>query len=107
MAGRKDGTKMGTRGLLDTHKTATPRNAAGEHPVESAPRSINPATEEVLRAFEFHTSSEVETILDRAASGFRRWRGTSSKERAGVLARIGSELRKNKATLAHTVTLEM
>ena len=98
---------MGTRGLLDTRKSATPRNSAGEHPVEPPPRSINPATEEVLRAWEFHTRSEVETILDRAAAGFRRWRGASPKERAIVLGIIGSQLRKNKATLAHTVTIEM
>jgi len=71
------------------------------------PRNVNPATEEVLKTFEFHTAVQVEAILNRAVSGFRHWRGISFDERAGYLLNIAAQLRKHKASLAHTVTTEM
>jgi len=71
------------------------------------PQSINPATEEVLQTFEYHTANQIEAILDRAVAGFRAWRALSFGQRGEALRRITAQLRQQQASLAHTVTSEM
>jgi acyl-CoA reductase-like NAD-dependent aldehyde dehydrogenase len=76
-------------------------------PSALSPQSINPATEQVLRTFDYHTPGQVDAILDRAVADFRAWRAMSFKQRSDCLLKIAAELRKQKASLAHTVTSEM
>jgi succinate-semialdehyde dehydrogenase/glutarate-semialdehyde dehydrogenase len=69
--------------------------------------SVNPATGEVLRRFEPHSSNDIEARVARAAELFPRWRDTPVGERAAVLARAGELLTAGREGFARTMTLEM
>jgi len=86
---------------------ATHQMSAREPSSALPPRSINPATEEMLRTHDYHTAEQIEAILDRAVTGFRAWRAMGFNQRGTCLRQIAAELRGNKARLAHTVTSEM
>lgn len=86
---------------------ATLKMSASEMASAPSPQSINPATEQVLRTFDYHAPAQVDAVLDRAVAGFRAWRAMSFKQRGECLLKVAAELRKQKAVLAHTVTSEM
>ena len=71
------------------------------------PRSINPATEEVLARFEYQTKEQVDAILNRAVTAFRKWKSLNFDLRAQCFLQIASQLRRHKQALAETVTREM
>jgi len=75
----------------------------------SQPRiqSVNPATGEVIEAFEPTSPKRVDAVLDAARAAFVRWRETSAAERAQVLRRVAGILRERRAELARIATLEM
>jgi acyl-CoA reductase-like NAD-dependent aldehyde dehydrogenase len=70
-------------------------------------RSINPATEEVLRSFEAHSEAQIAEALQGAADTFWRWRKTSFAERAVLMHRAAAYLRAHSARLAEIITIEM
>ena len=70
-------------------------------------RSINPATEEVIREFEELDNKQLEQKLAAAQAAFEKWRGVSFAERAKLMKRAGEVLRAQKSELAKTMTSEM
>ena len=69
--------------------------------------TTNPATGETVRTFDALSESDVAARLDRAARAFRQWRVTPVAERAGVVARAGDILEKDKDRYGRLMTLEM
>jgi len=69
--------------------------------------SINPATEEVMRIFTPHSAEQIEAALQKAATTFHQWRGTSFKERAALLQAAADFLRRHKERLGKIITMEM
>ncbi|MBV9266676.1 MAG: NAD-dependent succinate-semialdehyde dehydrogenase [Acidobacteriaceae bacterium] len=75
--------------------------------VEQRPRSVNPATEELLEEFQFQTDAEIEGLLTRAERDQKLWRRTSFGERSRILKSVATRLRAAKSDLAFEITLEM
>ncbi len=69
--------------------------------------SLNPATDETLRAYEETPPEEVATILTAARAAFGRWRRASFAERAVPLRRAGELLRERREELARLMAFEM
>ena len=69
--------------------------------------SINPATGERLAEFPAHSAADVETKLQRAHDAAKRWRHTPIRERAEMVARLGTLLEQDKERLGRMMTLEM
>jgi succinate-semialdehyde dehydrogenase / glutarate-semialdehyde dehydrogenase len=69
--------------------------------------SINPATGELLRAFEILSDAEVDRKIERATEEFTRYRRLPRPARASMLAKAGAILEKEKERYARLMTLEM
>ncbi|MBV9210803.1 MAG: NAD-dependent succinate-semialdehyde dehydrogenase [Acidobacteria bacterium] len=69
--------------------------------------TINPATGELLKSFEPHTSLELEEKLARAAEAFQAYRRTSFLARQRMLLRFGSLLEAEKNVYSRLITTEM
>ncbi len=69
--------------------------------------SINPATNEVLKIFEVHSTAQIEEALAAAAMEFRRWRRTPFSWRASLMRNAASCLRRDLGRLAGIITAEM
>jgi acyl-CoA reductase-like NAD-dependent aldehyde dehydrogenase len=69
-------------------------------------KTINPATEEVLKEYEVINEEEVNEFVRRARSEFVGWKKDIDK-RADHLYSFANELRKNKENLARTATNDM
>ena len=69
--------------------------------------SINPASGEILKRFEPHSDSEVETKLRRAASAFARYRKVPFAERARLMKRAADILESEKESIGRIMTAEM
>jgi len=74
---------------------------------ETRIESINPATEEMLAAFEPSSPEQIERVLGAARAAFPRWRGTSFAERAALMQRVAAFLRQHGARFAGIITAEM
>ncbi len=70
-------------------------------------RSVNPATEEVLAAFEEMHPSEVERCLTEASSAYAVWRRTPIEKRARVVRDLAGVLRARRGEYAELITSEM
>lgn len=70
-------------------------------------QSINPATEEVLAAFDEATADEIERALAESAAAFGRWRSTSFAERSAAMHRVADSLRAHRDRFAALMTAEM
>jgi succinate-semialdehyde dehydrogenase/glutarate-semialdehyde dehydrogenase len=69
--------------------------------------TINPATGELLKSFEPHTSLEIEEKLGRAAEAFRAYRRTCFVKRQKMLLRLGSLLEAEKGFYSRLITTEV
>ncbi len=69
--------------------------------------SINPATGEVIKEYQEHSASDVDTRLQQAENAFRNWSSKSFAERAKLMARAAANLREKKAEYAELITREM
>jgi len=69
--------------------------------------TVNPATGEQIETFPFFTAQQTEAALVRAEKSFRSYRKLGVHQRAQLLSRLATTLRKNKAQLARVITLEM
>src|SRR5689334_10944505 len=69
--------------------------------------SINPASGQLTKHFEAHTSAEIEGMLDRAASAFEKHRRSSFASRAAKLRRAAEILEKDRERFARIITSEM
>jgi acyl-CoA reductase-like NAD-dependent aldehyde dehydrogenase len=70
-------------------------------------RSINPATEEVVRTFEPDSPSRIAEALSAAHSSFIPWRGTSFAERSQLMRKAAAYLRSHQGRFAALMTEEM
>lgn len=70
-------------------------------------RSVNPATEEVIKEFAELTSDQIKHKLAKAQSAHESWRLTSFEERSTLMKKAAEGLRKNKAELALIMTREV
>ena len=70
-------------------------------------QSINPATGQVLEAYEETSRSELDQILARAHAMFLEWRTVPFAERAPRMRKAAQILRTRQAQYARTMTLEM
>ncbi|MBB3773814.1 succinate-semialdehyde dehydrogenase/glutarate-semialdehyde dehydrogenase [Angulomicrobium tetraedrale] len=69
--------------------------------------SINPADGAELARYPLHTALDVEDALANAATAQAAWRQVPVLERVGLLRRMASVLRANKATYSRMITEEM
>ncbi len=70
-------------------------------------RSINPATEELLKSFEQHSAEQIEGALDLSARTFREWRHTGFAARGRLIRKAAAFLRSDKTRLSAIITAEM
>jgi acyl-CoA reductase-like NAD-dependent aldehyde dehydrogenase len=69
-------------------------------------KTINPATEQVLNEYEIITKDQLNNSVNKASQTFLEWKNNIDR-RADFLYAVAKELRKNKESLARTVTQEM
>jgi acyl-CoA reductase-like NAD-dependent aldehyde dehydrogenase len=69
-------------------------------------KTINPATEQVLKEYEIINEKYVNELVKRARDAFGEWKKDMDK-RADHLYSFANELRRNKENLAKTATQEM
>ncbi len=69
--------------------------------------SRNPATEELIEAYEEHSESAVEAILDASRDRFRTWRTTTVDGRASLLEGLADVLDLKRDEFAKIATEEM
>jgi succinate-semialdehyde dehydrogenase/glutarate-semialdehyde dehydrogenase len=70
-------------------------------------KSINPTTNEVIREYPEHSSSEVKKIIEDVHNEWLTWKGTSFEHRSGLLRNAARILRERKETYARLMTEEM
>ncbi len=70
-------------------------------------QAINPATEEVIGTYDLANSPEIDQVLERSASAFRKWRRTPIPERQRPTRLLAAVLRAKKTELAKMITSEM
>jgi succinate-semialdehyde dehydrogenase/glutarate-semialdehyde dehydrogenase len=69
--------------------------------------STNPATGEILAAYQELSAEEIDAKLARAVTAFHVWRVTAYEERTALLAKLADLYEANKETLARMATAEM
>lgn len=70
-------------------------------------KAINPTSEELIKEYEEYSDEEVAKIIDATHEAWLSWKKTSFEERAALMKKAASVLRKNKETYAERMTLEM
>lgn len=70
-------------------------------------KTVNPATNELVKSFEEMTEQEIESAIAGADKAYQDWKKTSYQQRADLLHKVASLMRKEKDTLAKLITLEM
>ena len=70
-------------------------------------KSINPATNELVKSFEEMTEQAIESAISGADKAYQDWKKTSYEQRASLLHKVASLMRKEKNKLAKLITLEM
>jgi len=70
-------------------------------------KTVNPATNELVKSFEEMTEQAIEASIAGADKSYQNWKKTSYEERANLLHKVASLMRKKKDTLAKLITLEM
>ena len=66
----------------------------------------NPATEEILDTAPRAVEVDVDRAVEAAAHAFPKWWKVPGSEKADLLHDVANRLRKNKGTIAHTMTEE-
>ncbi len=69
--------------------------------------TVNPASGEAIESFTTFTPEQTEAVLSRSERAFRSFRKLSVHRRADLLLSLAAALRRNKETLARTITREM
>lgn len=70
-------------------------------------KSVNPFTNEEVRAVPELSASQIEDVINNADKAFAQWRITSFKERSKFMLLAAAELRKNAKEYAGIITQEM
>jgi succinate-semialdehyde dehydrogenase/glutarate-semialdehyde dehydrogenase/succinyl-CoA reductase len=69
-------------------------------------KTINPATEEVIKTYEIITKEQINAKVKKAREAFDEWK-KDSKKRTDLVHDLAQQLRKDKEELAKTATKEM
>jgi succinate-semialdehyde dehydrogenase/glutarate-semialdehyde dehydrogenase len=70
-------------------------------------RSVNPATNEVVREFEEMQMSEIDEVLDHSFSAFYNWRNVSLDKRRDLILCLAVLLEAQREGLAFNISIEM
>ncbi|MBN2232163.1 MAG: NAD-dependent succinate-semialdehyde dehydrogenase [Deltaproteobacteria bacterium] len=70
-------------------------------------KSVNPATNEMIREYREHTDAEVWAAIERGQAAFTAWRNTGFDERRRLLLAAGRVVREELEQHARTITMEM
>lgn len=70
-------------------------------------QTIDPNTNKLIRNFEEMTDAAVQTAVATADNAFLKWKKTSFAERADLMHKVASLMRKQKKELSRIITLEM
>jgi succinate-semialdehyde dehydrogenase/glutarate-semialdehyde dehydrogenase len=70
-------------------------------------KAINPATNELIKNYDEHTSDEVKRIVDKVDEEFLKWRQVPFAQRSKLMHKAAELLRNNKDRYARTITTEM
>lgn len=70
-------------------------------------RTINPATEEVIKEYRYMTPEAVDNAIDKCQEAFTSWKFTTLKERAAIIKKIGEGLMARREEFAKLMTQEM
>ncbi len=70
-------------------------------------KSVNPATEEILKEFQELNDQELEQAIQKSIAAFQAHRLTSFEERAAKMQKAADVLENNKEAYAKTMTAEM
>jgi succinate-semialdehyde dehydrogenase/glutarate-semialdehyde dehydrogenase len=70
-------------------------------------KSINPATNELLREFEVTSAEQLEVVITKADQAFKIWKKTSFEERSAILNKAAALMIEKKQFLAELATLEV
>ncbi|HEX2304859.1 MAG TPA: NAD-dependent succinate-semialdehyde dehydrogenase [Nitrososphaeraceae archaeon] len=74
--------------------------------IETKLKTLNPATEEILKEYEIMTKEKIHESVKKAREAFSEWKKDILK-RSDFLYAFANEFRKNKEILAKTATQEM
>lgn len=70
-------------------------------------KSINPATGELMKEYNYITEAELETKISKANEAFKTWKKTSFEERKNLFYKLYDVMMEKKEELAKLDTLEM
>jgi succinate-semialdehyde dehydrogenase/glutarate-semialdehyde dehydrogenase len=70
-------------------------------------RSVNPATNEVVREFEEMQMSEIDEVLDHSLTAFYNWRNVTLDKRRDLILCLGVLLEAQREGLAYNISIEM
>jgi succinate-semialdehyde dehydrogenase / glutarate-semialdehyde dehydrogenase len=70
-------------------------------------QTMNPATNEVVKTFEPHTSAEVTQKIEAADKAFKSWRKTTFTERSKLMQKCADILENDAEKYGRIITLEM
>ncbi len=89
------------------NKSEQGKNGADKKQKKASIKTVNPATNELVKSFEEMTEQAIESAISGADKAYQDWKKTSYEERANLLHKVASLMRKEKDTLAKLITLEM
>ena len=67
----------------------------------------NPYNNQEIKSYKYHSTKEVENILDKAEQTFITWKTVSIKKRTSLLENLANKLEDNKEEYANLMTTEM
>jgi succinate-semialdehyde dehydrogenase/glutarate-semialdehyde dehydrogenase len=70
-------------------------------------KSINPATEEVIKSYKIMESSEVNSVINSVSDAFKKWRKTDFSLRSKLMQKAADVLRDQKEEYSKLMTEEM
>lgn len=70
-------------------------------------QTVNPFNNQVVQTFEEMTDATVDMLITQSTKTFQTWKLTNYEQRAALLHKVASLLRKKKDYLAKIITLEM
>ncbi|KYP16180.1 NAD-dependent succinate-semialdehyde dehydrogenase [Flavihumibacter sp. CACIAM 22H1] len=70
-------------------------------------QSINPATNQTIKAYESHSPQEVQQKIEQTQQAWKNWRLTDMEQRKELLTRLAAVLRKHRESLAVLMANEM
>lgn len=70
-------------------------------------KSINPATEEVMKEYSLMSKKEIDNKVDMAKEAFIKWKEIAVEKRVKLIKKVAQLLKKNKERYASLITREM